>query len=142
MQNSLSAMEEEAKRSGEVNGVGREQRNEHYREILSRHIMSMDYKQSPLVDKALETSSIFQLLTSPAYHLTNLLQPYVISMPVIAGRHGVGRSAHDALGAGRAGYPRRWNWARWLFKNGVDHSSIKDLPRRWCLRRSAHRSRN
>jgi hypothetical protein len=121
MQNTLQAMEREADKRGDVNGVSMTERHEHYREILSRHIQSMDYKQSPMVDSALAASSVMQLLTSPAYHLTNMLQPYVMSAPTLAGRFGMARSlaematAHKQLG-------------KQLFKNGVDHSTIKDLP--------------
>ncbi len=120
MQDTLSAMEREADKN-EASGVPYEQRQEHYQEILKRHVQSMDYKQSPFVDFAMETSSIMQLLTSPAYHLTNLLQPYVMSAPNLAGRHGMAASlgalmtAHKELGVQ-------------LFKNGVDHSNISDLP--------------
>ena len=121
MQDALSAMEKEAGKNGLVNGASREERHELYRELLSRHIQSMDYKQSPAVDAALEASSIMQLLTSPAYHLTNLLQPYVMSAPSMAGRFGMVKSLSTLAGVHRELGGR-------LFKNGIDHSNVSDLP--------------
>jgi hypothetical protein len=121
IQNALSAMESEAKRNGVQNGTTRGEREDMYREILSRHIQDMDYKQSPFVDAGLKIASNLQTITNPAYHLTNFLQPYVMSAPNMAGRFGMYRSlvalasAHRELG-------------KLMFKDGVNHTSINDMP--------------
>ena len=84
----LDAMEKEA----DARLPGREERRHAFNEMLRRHVMGLDYNPSPLVDKALSASSAWMLLTSPAYFLTNATQPFVMSLPTLAGKHGYGKS--------------------------------------------------
>jgi len=73
-------------------GAEREGTRAAYNEVLRRHAMGIDYQPTPLVDKALSASSVWMLLTSPAYFLTNATQPFVMSLPTLAGKHGYTRS--------------------------------------------------
>lgn len=73
-------------------GAEREGTRASYNEVLRRHAMGIDYQPTPLVDKALSASSVWMLLTSPAYFLTNATQPFVMSLPTLAGKHGYTRS--------------------------------------------------
>lgn len=88
IQDQLDAMEKEA----DARLPGREERRHAFNEMLRRHVMGLDYNPSPLVDKALSASSAWMLLTSPAYFLTNATQPFVMSLPTLAGKHGYGKS--------------------------------------------------
>ena len=74
------------------NGGTRELRREYFNEILARHTMQMDFQSTPVVDKVMATSSFWQLLFNPAYYLQNVMQPWVMSMPMLAGKHGYGKS--------------------------------------------------
>jgi hypothetical protein len=67
---------------------GRGERRRYYNEFLKRHSMGFNYQANPLLDKALGVTSMWMLLSSPAYYLQNATQPYMMSMPVIAGKHG------------------------------------------------------
>ena len=72
---------------------GRTERQAHYNELLRRHLMSLDYKPTPFIDKAMSAASVWMLMTNPAYYLNNLLQPAMMSHPMLAGKHGYARSA-------------------------------------------------
>lgn len=86
----LGTMREEA---DDVMANDRRERRDYYNELMRRHAMNMEYKPSPLIEKAMKASSVWMLLTSPAHFLVNATQPYVVSLPVMAGRHGYARSA-------------------------------------------------
>ena len=57
-----------------------------FNELMKRHTQSMQYDPSPIADKLTRLSSIWYLATSPAYYLQNLTQPFMLSLPVMAGR--------------------------------------------------------
>ena len=89
VQEDLLRMKSEADRGS----VGtRELRREFYNEILARHMMSLEFKSTPTLDKAMAATSFWQLVTSPAYYLQNVTQPWVMSLPMLAGKHGYGKS--------------------------------------------------
>ena len=76
----LTAMRNEARaaRSADLNST--------MNEIAARYAQGLEYKERPLVDKALRATSLWMLLTSPAYYLTNATQTYMVAMPVLGGR--------------------------------------------------------
>jgi hypothetical protein len=93
IQDALRDMQKEA----DARAPGREQRRDYYNEMLRRHVMGMDWKPTPVIDRAMAATSAWMLLTSPAYVLTNLTQPLVMSLPVIAGTHGYARASAAML---------------------------------------------
>jgi hypothetical protein len=89
-QDALEKMREEANRTGVHGGMAREERMDHFNEVLKRHAMSMDFRPTPKpVQYATQISTYWQLLTSPASWFVNLTQPLAVSAPVIAARHGM-----------------------------------------------------
>lgn len=90
VQEDLLQMKKEADEG--PNGGTRELRREYFNEILARHAMQMDFQSTPVVDKVMATSSLWQLLFNPAYYLQNVMQPWVMSLPMLAGKHGYGKS--------------------------------------------------
>ena len=91
----LRAMKEEADASTE----GRGERRRYYNEFIKRHSMGFNYQSNPLMDKALGVTSLWMLLSSPAHFLQNATQPFMMSMPVIAGKHGEGKTFKAMLQA-------------------------------------------
>jgi transposase len=71
----------------------------YFNEFVRRHAMGYDYEPSPLLDKAMATTSLWMLLTSPAYYLQNMTQPFMMSVPFMAGKHGEGRSLKSLFAA-------------------------------------------
>jgi hypothetical protein len=71
-----------------------------FNEITARHANSMEYVEPNLLDSAKSVASVYYLATSPAYYLQNLTQPWMMSLPVMAGRHGYGKSAAALFSAG------------------------------------------
>jgi len=70
-------------------------------ELVRRYLQTMDYTSNPWISKLLRMSSIHYLATSPAYYLQNGTQPWLMSQPLMAGRHGYFKSAKalsDAYG--------------------------------------------
>lgn len=65
----------------------------YYNEIMKRHGMDLVYSPTPIVDAALTATSTWMLLTSPAYFLQNATQPYLISLPYMAGRSNYDKAA-------------------------------------------------
>lgn len=57
-------------------------------EIVARYNQGLDYKETPWTDKALRASSLWMLLSSPAYYLQNATQTYMVAMPVLGGKYG------------------------------------------------------
>lgn len=61
-----------------------------FNEVMARHEQSMKYEDGGWFDvanKASRVTSIWMLATSPMYYLQNLTQPFMLSLPFMAGRH-------------------------------------------------------
>jgi hypothetical protein len=66
----------------------RDAKNRVYNEIAARFAQGLDYRETPMVDKMLRLSSIWMLLTSPSYYLTNATQTFMVAMPLLGGTYG------------------------------------------------------
>lgn len=64
-----------------------------YTELLARHADMMQYSEEPLVDGIMSFTSGFMLLSNPSYFLLNATQPWMMSLPMMAGKHGFMKSA-------------------------------------------------
>jgi hypothetical protein len=64
-----------------------------YNEIMRRHAMSLEYEAPGLVDKTMAGTSIWMLLTNPSYFLVNATQPWMMSQPMMAAKHGYGKAS-------------------------------------------------
>lgn len=80
------------KKEADASTTGRGDRRRYYNEFMKRHAMAFNYESNPLLDKALGVTSMWMLLTNPAYYLQNLTQPYMMSMPVMAAKHGYAKT--------------------------------------------------
>jgi hypothetical protein len=99
----------------------RAERRQYYNEFMKRHFMGMEYRPSPFMDKALSTTSAWMLLTNPAYYLQNMTQPFMMSLPVIGGKHGYARSWKEMT--------RAYNdIASVIKKHGLSENSYNKLP--------------
>jgi hypothetical protein len=81
VQDALQQMRNQAK-TGD-----RARRSELLNELSKRYMQSMDYSPNPWLNKLTRMSSVYFLATSPAYYLQNLTQPWIMSVPAMAGRH-------------------------------------------------------
>lgn len=68
----------------------KDQRNELLNEVLTRQRTAMNPRPNPLTEKVMGATSIWMLLSSPAYYLQNATQPFMLSYPWMAARHGAG----------------------------------------------------
>jgi len=62
-----------------------------YNEMARRHAASLNYHQSPIENGLASLAFVYQLGVSPAFLLTNMTQPWMVSMPYMVGRHSAGR---------------------------------------------------
>ena len=82
----LNRMREEAK-TGD-----RTRKSEVLNEIVRRYSDSLEVPNTPVLDKLTRMSSVYFLATSPAYYLQNLTQPFMMSVPAMAGEHSYARA--------------------------------------------------
>ena len=89
VQDAIQAMRTEAnKGSGDLN-----RKSEILNEITRRYDSSLDAVPTPNIAKLTRLSSIYYLATSPAYYMQNLTQPWMMSVPAMAGRHDYGKTS-------------------------------------------------
>jgi hypothetical protein len=73
----------------------RERKSEIFAELSRRYVESLDYKVNPWISKLSGLASKYFLATSPGYYIQNLTQPFMMSVPAMAGKH-------DYTAAGKA----------------------------------------
>ena len=81
VQKALQEMRTQAKKGD------RERKSEVFNELAKRYMQSMDYNPRPWLNKLTRMSSLYYLATSPAYYLQNLTQPWMMSVPAMAGKY-------------------------------------------------------
>lgn len=117
IQESLLNMAKQANKARD-DGRASEIRNE----LLARYNQTLEAQATPLTDKITRLSSVYFLATSPAYYLANLTQPFMMSLPAMAGRHGYGSSS-AAFSRAYAQLTGVMKSAR-LFDQGFDFSKV------------------
>jgi hypothetical protein len=90
IQESIQKMRREAAKSG---AAQRMRASALFNEISKRYNHSLVYDPSPIAQKIARLTSVWFLATSPGYYLQNLTQPYMVSVPLMAGRHGWSKAA-------------------------------------------------
>ena len=115
----LREMKQEADARGGTST--REERRRYYNEFMKRQFMGMEYNPSPYIDKALSVTSMWMLLTNPAYYMQNMTQPFMMSLPVIGGKHGYAKSWKEFSKA----YKEIFNVIK---DGGLDESTYGKLP--------------
>jgi hypothetical protein len=89
IQDALQQMRNQS-RTGE-----RERKSEIFDELTQRYADSLDPKPSPFINGLTNMASKFFLASSPAYYLQNLTQPFMMSLPAMAGRHDYTKAAAE-----------------------------------------------
>lgn len=82
VQNALRQMSKQVQKARD-GGRASEIRNE----LMARYLQSLDSQEAPLINKLTRLSSIWHLATSPSYYMQNLTQPWMMSVPAMAGKH-------------------------------------------------------
>jgi hypothetical protein len=81
-------------------GGDRLRKSELFNEIQARYRQTLNYDPSPVAQILNRGASVYYLATSPAYYLQNIMQPYMLSLPVMAGRHSYADVASSLVKAG------------------------------------------
>lgn len=66
---------------------GNTDRNTVYNELAQRYARSLDFNPTPVADKMMRITSMWMLLTSPAYYINNMTQPFMLTLPVLGGTY-------------------------------------------------------
>jgi hypothetical protein len=80
----------------------RAERMQAFKELMVRHNMTLDVEDNwwtRLQDKAMLTSSVWLLLSSPKYFLMNATQTPLITLPVLAGKYGYAAASKEIAAA-------------------------------------------
>ena len=80
-------------------GGNRERKSEIFDELTKRYVESLENKGNGFITGLTNTASKYFLASSPAYYMQNLTQPFMMSLPAIAGRHDytkAGKALFDA----------------------------------------------
>jgi hypothetical protein len=73
----------------------RERKSEIFNELTQRYANSLDVQVNSWVNGLTNMASKFFLASSPAYYLQNLTQPFMMSLPAMAGRHDYTKAAAE-----------------------------------------------
>ena len=73
----------------------RERKSEVFNELTQRYADSLEPKDNPFINGLTNMASKFWLASSPGYYLQNLTQPFMMSLPAMAGRHGYTKAAAE-----------------------------------------------
>jgi hypothetical protein len=83
-----------------------------FRDVQDRIALDYDYRPTPVQNLLARLSGIWHLGVAPSFLLTNMTQPWLITVPQLAGRHGVSKT----MGAMRSS----WVVAGKIIKAGKD----------------------
>jgi len=73
----------------------RERKSEIFDELTKRYADSLEPKNNPFINVLTNLASKFFLASSPGYYLQNLTQPFMMSLPAMAGRHDYTKAAAE-----------------------------------------------
>jgi hypothetical protein len=73
----------------------RERKSEIFDELTKRYAGTLDPQPSPFINGLTNMASKFFLASSPGYYLQNLTQPFMMSLPAMAGRHDYTKAAAE-----------------------------------------------
>lgn len=71
------------------------QAKELYAEVARRHVESMQFTNNPISQALTASSFVWQLGISPAFLGMQMMQPWMVSMPVMGARHGFLHSSQE-----------------------------------------------
>jgi hypothetical protein len=91
-----------------------------YNNVRARMNMDVKYDNHPILSKLTGFSSIYHLGIAPSYLLTNMTQPFAITLPQLAGRYGAGKASKAIISS--------WSKAAQAVKGGRNGKffSMKD----------------
>jgi hypothetical protein len=70
-----------------------------YNNVRARMNMDMKYDNHPILSKLTGISSIYHLGVAPSYLLQNMTQPFMITVPQLAGRYGAAKTSKAMIDA-------------------------------------------
>jgi len=73
----------------------RERKSEIFDELTKRYAGTLDPQPNPFISGLTNMASKFFLASSPGYYLQNLTQPFMMSLPAMAGRHDYTKAAAE-----------------------------------------------
>ena len=77
----------------------RERKSEIFDELTKRYADSLEPKDNPFINGLTNMASKFFLASSPGYYIQNLTQPFMMSLPAMAGRHDYTKAARALFDA-------------------------------------------
>lgn len=107
-------------------------------EMAKRSVLDMEFHETPVQDAASALGYTYYLGVSPAFLMMNMLQPAMVSVPVLAGKHGVAQSTValkrawvDAAKIIKAARTTDGKFDPW---KGVSEAKLDKANERWAMR--------
>lgn len=105
--------------------------------IAQHYAANLDHKDTPIQDRVLAFTSIMQLATNPAYHIQNLMQPLMVSVPRLAADFNDYGGAWNALRQGYAISREMVKGNIFKLETEIDLSVVKNTKLREMLQTAA-----
>ena len=61
-------------------------------ELLARHAQALEYTDHPVISQVMGTTSVWMLMSNPAYYIQNSTQPFMLTFPWLAGQFGAAKT--------------------------------------------------
>ena len=71
-----------------ASGPQRKQRMLALNELLARHAQAMTYEEHPVLSQVMGATSVWMLMSNPAYYIQNSTQTFMLGYPMLAGEFG------------------------------------------------------
>lgn len=109
-----------------------------FREMEQRMYLDMKKQNTPVQDILSSASWLYHIGVSPSFMLINSTQPWLVSGPVLAGRHGFVASTKALTSATQSALKilkdARWKDGKWDGWAGISKDSLTDTQERTMLR--------
>ena len=91
----LTALKQAYKQADRGEGEDRTTKLNIYSEFMKRHEQGVTNPPTPWANKITKTVALWQIATSPAHYVGNLMQPWTMTLPMLAAKHGYGEATSE-----------------------------------------------
>jgi ADP-Ribosyltransferase in polyvalent proteins/Large polyvalent protein associated domain 39 len=126
----LYQMKEEAKNNPDLQQI--------HREMEKRMALSMTRQETPVQDAISSVTWLYKIGVSPASLMVNMTQPWLVSVPIIAGKFGMGTSlsamSKATASAAKIIADARTKDGKWDWWSGISENSLSSKEERTMIR--------
>jgi len=91
----LQTLKQAAKQVEGGSGEERTTKDNIMKEFMARHEQGVVSPPTPWANKITKATALWQIATSPAHYVGNLMQPWTMTLPTLAAKHGYGEATGE-----------------------------------------------